>query len=130
MIFIALSPILWLIVALTVMHMSAWKACSIALLVAWAASLGVYGMTLIHAAEATLEGAALACWPILLVIIAAIFTYNLSLHTRSMDTIKQMLTSVSSDKRVLILLIGWGFGSFLEGMAGFGTAVAIPAGGV
>ena len=39
-----------------------------------------------------------------------------------MDTIKQMLTSVSSDKRVLILLIGWGFGSFLEGMAGFGTA--------
>ena len=128
MIFIALSPILWLIVALTVMHMSAWKACSIALLVAWAASLGIYGMTPLHAAEATLEGAALACWPILLVIIAAIFTYNLSLHTKSMDTIKQMLTSVSSDKRVLILLIGWGFGSFLEGMAGFGTAVAIPAG--
>ena len=128
MIFIALSPILWLIVALTVMHMSAWKACSIALLVAWAASFGIYGMSPLHAAEATLEGAALACWPILLVIIAAIFTYNLSLHTKSMDTIKQMLTSVSSDKRVLILLIGWGFGSFLEGMAGFGTAVAIPAG--
>lgn len=128
MILIALSPILWLIVALTVLHMSAWKACTAALLIAWAAGLGIYGMTPAHAAEATLEGAALACWPILLVIIAAIFTYNLSLHTKSMDTIKQMLTSVSSDKRVLILLIGWGFGSFLEGMAGFGTAVAIPAG--
>lgn len=128
MIFIALSPILWLIVALTVLHMSAWKTCSIALLIAWGAGLGLYGMTPAHAAEAALEGAALACWPILLVIIAAIFTYNLSLHTKSMDTIKQMLTSVSSDMRVLILLIGWGFGSFLEGMAGFGTAVAIPAG--
>ena len=45
-----------------------------------------------------------------------------------MDTIKKMLTSVSNDRRVLILLIGWGFGGFLEGMAGFGTAVAIPAG--
>ena len=38
-----------------------------------------------------------------------------------------MLTSVSSDMRVLCLLIGWCFGGFLEGMAGFGTAVAIPA---
>ena len=45
-----------------------------------------------------------------------------------MDTIKDMLTSVSHDKRVLILLIGWGFGGFLEGMAGFGTAIAVPAG--
>ncbi len=38
-----------------------------------------------------------------------------------------MLNSVSSDYRVLILLIAFGFGGFLEGMAGFGTAVAIPA---
>ena len=39
-----------------------------------------------------------------------------------------MLTGVSADRRVLILLIGWCFGGFLEGMAGFGTAIAIPAG--
>jgi lactate permease len=39
-----------------------------------------------------------------------------------------MLTSVSRDKRVLVLIIAWGFGGFMEGMAGFGTAVAIPAG--
>ena len=56
MIFIALSPILWLIVALTVMHMSAWKACSIALLVAWAASFGIYGMTPLHAAGGYARG--------------------------------------------------------------------------
>jgi lactate permease len=44
-----------------------------------------------------------------------------------MEVIKAMLTSVSSDYRVLILLIAFGFGGFLDGMAGFGTAVAIPA---
>ena len=33
----------------------------------------------------------------------------------------------SKDRRVLLLLIGWGFGAFMEGMAGFGTAIAIPA---
>ena len=81
-----------------------------------------------HALEAILEGVALALWPILLVITAAIFTYNLTLHTKAMEVIKGMLTSVSQDRRVLILLISLGFGGFLEGMAGFGTAVAIPAG--
>ena len=125
---IALSPILWLVVALSVMKMGAHKACPIALVIAWVAGILVNGMTVPHAWEASLEGVALACWPILLVIIAAIFTYNLSLHTKAMDIIKQMLTSVSADRRVLILLIGWGFGGFLEGMAGFGTAIAIPAG--
>ena len=128
MFFLALSPILWLIVALTVLRMSAWKACSMALAIAWAVGIFLEGMTLPHAVEATLEGVALACWPILLVIVAAIFTYTLTLRTHAMDTIQRMLTSVSSDRRVLILLIGWGFGGFLEGMAGFGTAIAIPAG--
>ena len=128
MFFLALSPILWLIVALTVLRMSAWKACSMALAIAWAVGISFEGMTLPHAVQATLEGVALACWPILLVIVAAIFTYTLTLRTHAMDTIQRMLTSVSSDRRVLILLIGWGFGGFLEGMAGFGTAIAIPAG--
>ena len=128
MFMLALSPILWLVIALSVIKMSAWKACIIALIISLAAGMGVWEMEQIRAVEAVLEGVALACWPILLVIVAAIFTYNLTLHTKAMDTIKDMLTSVSHDKRVLILLIAWGFGGFLEGMAGFGTAVAVPAG--
>ena len=128
MFLIALSPILWLIIALSVLKIAAYKACPIALVIALTAGIFVNDMTIPHAVQATLEGVALACWPILLVIIAAIFTYNLTLQTKAMDTIKKMLTSVSNDRRVLILLIGWGFGGFLEGMAGFGTAVAIPAG--
>jgi len=128
MFLVALSPILWLVVALSFLKMAAHKACPIALVIAVAAGMSLFDMRGVHAWEASLEGVALACWPILLVIIAAIFTYNLSLHTKAMDIIKKMLTSVSSDRRVLILLIGWGFGGFLEGMAGFGTAIAIPAG--
>lgn len=124
---LALSPILWLILALGFLKMPSYKACPIALIISFAVALGIYSMPTIDAGTAALEGVALACWPILLVIVAAIFTYNLSLHTKSMDVIKQMLTSVSKDRRVLVLLIGWGFGAFLEGMAGFGTAIAIPA---
>ncbi len=128
MFLIALSPILWLVIALSVLHMPAHKACSAALVITIAAAMTMFGLDGKLAAEAALDGVALACWPILLVIIAAIFTYNLVVHTKGMEIIKAMLTSVSSDRRALILLIGWGFGGFLEGMAGFGTAIAIPAG--
>ena len=69
----------------------------------------------------------MALWPIVLVIIAAVFTYNLCVKTGAMDVIGGMITSISSDRRLLALLIAWCFGGFMEGMAGFGTAVAIPA---
>ena len=124
---LALSPILWLIISLGFLKMQSFKACPIALLIAFAVAFAQYHMEEMNAATAALEGVALACWPILLVIIAAIFTYNLTLYTKSMDIVKHMLTTVSKDRRVLALLIGWGFGAFMEGMAGFGTAIAIPA---
>jgi len=43
-----------------------------------------------------------------------------------LEVMKRGLVGLSADKRVLVLLIVWGFGNFMEGMAGFGTAVAIP----
>ena len=65
--------------------------------------------------------------PILWVILAAFFTFNLSLATGAMEKIKNLMVSLSADQRIQVLLIAWGFGSFLEAAAGFGTAVAIPA---
>ena len=124
---LALLPILWLVLALCGMKMEAWKASLGALVVAAVLAMAKWHMTPINALTAALEGMAMAIWPIVIVIIAAVFTYNLTVHTGAMEKIKGMLTSVSSDKRVLVLLIGWCFGGFLEGMAGFGTAVAIPA---
>ena len=127
LLFFAILPILWLILALSVLKMAAWKACPVALLLSLWASVNFFGLPWDYTASAVLEGTALACWPILLIITATIYTYHLSVHTGGMERIKAMLTSVSSDYRILILLIALGFGGFLEGMAGFGTAVAIPA---
>ena len=41
--------------------------------------------------------------------------------------IKAQFSSFTDDKGILVLMMVWGFGGLLEGMAGFGTAVAIPA---
>ena len=100
---LALSPILWLIISLGFLKMQSYKACPIALLIAFAVALGIHSMNTLDAVTAALEGVALACWPILLVIIAAIFTYNLTTYNKSMDIIKHMLTAVSKDRRVLLL---------------------------
>ncbi len=128
MFLLGLSPILWMIVALCGCKMAGYKASFAAMVLAAILAITVWKLPLIDTASAALEGFAMAAWPIILVIIAAVFLYNLSLHTKKMETIKQMITGVSSDKRILVLLIGWCFGGFMEGMAGFGTAIAIPAG--
>ena len=127
MVILALLPILFLIVALGFLKMAGWKACPIAAIIAFIVAVAVYDMPVPIAISAALEGRALACGPILLVIVMALFAYKLTVATGSLEIIKQMLTTVSEDKRVLFLLIAWGFGTFMEGMAGFGTAVAIPA---
>lgn len=124
---LGLLPIIWLVVALCGMKWPGYKAALGALIIAAIEALTIFGFSAIDTATSILEGFAFAFWPIVIVIIAAVFTYNLSLRTGSIDMIKKLLTSVSEDKRILVLLIGWCFGGFMEGMAGFGTAVAIPA---
>lgn len=76
---------------------------------------------------AFVEGVLKAVFPILIIIMMAIYSYNVLLESKQIEVIKQQFTSISSDKRIQVLLIVWGFGGLLEGMAGFGTAVAIPA---
>lgn len=124
---LAMLPIIWLIAALSGLKMAGHKACVIALLLTMVLGASYWKLNILCTATAALEGILNALWPICLVIIAALFTYNLTLKTGAMEMIKKMLAGVSQDKRVLALIIGWGFGNFMEGMAGFGTAVAIPA---
>lgn len=125
---LALAPILWLVVMLLVFRWPAWKAAIGSFVISCALAMAWWGMPAGQVATASLEGFLMALWPIVLVIIAAVFTYNLCVSTGAMDVIGQMITSISSDRRILALLIAWCFGGFMEGMAGFGTAVAIPAG--
>ena len=125
---LAMLPIIWLIIALSGLKMAGHVACPIALIITAVEALFLWKQKIIDVLTGGLEGFAMAIWPICLVIVAAVFTYNLVVHTKDMELIKKMLTSVSKDKRILVLIISWGFGGFMEGMAGFGTAVAIPAG--
>ena len=123
---IAMIPVLWLIVSLGVLKMPAHKTCSFTVILTLAIAIICWRMKFIDGITATVEGMAIALWPILLVIVAALFTYNLAVETKTMDVIKKMLSSITTDKRIQVLILAWGFGGFLEAVAGYGTAVAIP----
>lgn len=125
--FLACVPIIWLMISLGKLKIPGHKACPIAFFITAFIAIFIWKMNISDAFTASIEGVALAIWPIILVIIAAVFTYNLSIYTGSMDVIKKIMTRVTTDKRILVLILAWGFGGFLEAIAGFGTAVAIPA---
>lgn len=133
---LALLPIIWLFIAFLVLKLPGHIGCLTALLIAIVESVilktmnfdeTLVGLTVGESVTASIEGFIGAIWPIGLIIIAAMFSYNLCVETKAMERIKSMLTSVTNDKRVLVLILAWGFGGFMEGVAGFGTAVAIPA---
>ena len=83
--------------------------------------------TVLSLLSAAFSGIRTGLCPVGLVIVAALFTYRLCEETGAMAKIRRALSSVSTDPVVLMLLVVWGFGNFMEGIAGFGTAVAIPA---
>jgi len=76
--------------------------------------------------QAAGNGVLTGLFPIGLVIVSAMFTYALTVSTGGIARIRDGLLKISDDQRVMALLIVWGFGNFMEGMSGFGTAVAIP----
>lgn len=78
--------------------------------------------------QASLDGIVMGIFPILWVILAALFLYKVTLASGAIEKIKSMLAGVSMDRRAQGLILAFGLGGFLEAVAGFGTAVAIPAG--
>jgi lactate permease len=136
---VSVIPIILLFVLMMGLKMSGWKSALITLIVTIllaimvAPSMGIVPERYIGASIysitfwSIIEGVLKACFPIILIIICAIFSYNILVETREIDTIKTQFIQLTSDKGLLVLLLTWGFGGVLEGMAGFGTAVAIPA---
>lgn len=126
-ILLAVIPVLLLIVLMGFLKMAGDKSAVITLVAAVIIALFGYQFSIADTGLSIVYGILKAIFPILIIIIMAIFSYNVLVHTGKMDIIKEQFTSISSDKCIQVLLLTWGFGGLLEGMAGFGTAVAIPA---
>ena len=125
--FFASIPILVLIVLMGVFKVAGDKSSIITLLITAFLAILAFHSPLPDTVNSFLYGMLKALVPILFIILMAIYSYNVLLQTKKIEVLKQQFSSISTDKSVQVLLITWGFGGLLEGMAGFGTAVAIPA---
>jgi len=124
---IAFLPLLWLLLSLGRLQIKAYTVTLIALIFASVLGITIWGMPVTFALQAIVEGVATGIWPIIWVIIAAIYTYNVTVKTGYMNVINETLANISPDRRIQALILAFSFGGFLEASAGFGTAVAIPA---
>ena len=62
-----------------------------------------------------------------LIIIGVMLLFFLLKYTGKLDDLEQFFKAYSDDQRIHVIIIGWFFVSFLEGVAGFGTPAAIAA---
>jgi lactate permease len=124
---VALIPIIVLFVLLAGIRMAAQWASLITLATALVIAVLVYGMPIGLALNSTLLGICFGLFPIVWIVINAIFIYNVIVDTGHFDTIRDSLAGVSNDRRVQVVLIAFVFGALLEATAGFGTPVAITA---
>jgi lactate permease len=121
----ALLPLVVLFVLLGVVRMKAQWASLITLGVAIVVAVAVYSMPVGQAGDSALEGAAFGFWPIMWIVINALWIFNMSEATGHFAVLKRAFTAVSDDMRVQVVVIAFCFGALLEALAGFGTPVAI-----
>ena len=124
---IALIPIVFFFLALAVFRMKGSVAGTITVVLALLVSLFAYQMPVAMALAAMVYGFLYGLWPIAWIIIGAVFLYKISVKTGQFDIIRASILSITEDQRLQMLLVGFAFGTFLEGAAGFGAPVAITA---
>lgn len=123
----ALLPIVFFFVALTWLKMKGYVAGLLTLLIAVAVAVFAFGMPAGMAVSSALFGFAYGIWPIAWIIVTAVFLYKITVKTGQFDVIRSSVVSITEDQRLQLLLVGFSFGAFLEGAAGFGAPVAITA---
>lgn len=124
---IALVPIIFFFLALAIFRMKGSVAATITVFLAFLVSLFLYKMPIGMALASMVYGFFYGLWPIAWIIIGAVFIYKISVKTGQFDVIRSSILSITEDQRLQMLLVGFAFGTFLEGAAGFGAPVAITA---
>jgi glycolate permease/lactate permease len=123
----AALPLAVLAVALALVRAAPWKAAVAGATTAFALAWLVWGMPLALTASAFTHGMAFGLWPISWVVLSAVFFYNLTVASGDFDVIRRALARLTADRRIQALLVAFGFGALVEGIAGFGAPVAISA---
>src|SRR6202142_1531778 len=125
---VAILPIATVLVLLGVLRRPAWQAALAGLIVGLIIAIAVWGLPAPIAFAAASNGAVFALWPVMWIVITALFVYNIAVASGRFDAFRAwIIKHLPNDRRVVLIAIGFFFGALLEGIAGFGAPVAITA---
>ena len=123
---IAFIPIIVTVVLMVAFNWPAKRALPLAWILACVIAFAVWKMNIHDMAAYTITGF-LSAFETLVIIFGAILIMNTLKRSGAMSAINGMFKGVTKDARILAIIIGWVFGAFIEGAAGFGTPAALAA---
>ena len=125
---VAILPIVVVLVLLGVLRRPAWQAALAALVTGLIVAVAVWQMPVGLALNSVAAGAVLALWPVMWIVVNALLLYNIAVKSGRFDAFRAwVIEHLPNDRRVVLVVIGFCFGALLEGIAGFGTPVAITS---
>lgn len=125
---VAVLPVLAVLLLLGILRRPAWQAALAGLIVGLIVAVGPWQMPPALAAQSMLYGATFALWPVMWIVFNGLLLYNIAVESGRFDAFRSwLLTHLPNDTRVFLVVVGFCFGALLEGVAGFGTPVAIAS---
>jgi lactate permease len=125
---VAVLPIATVLVLLGILKRPAWQAALAGLIVGLIIAVAVWDMPAHIALAAAANGGVFALWPVMWIVVNALFVYNIAVSSGRFDAFRAwIIKHLPNDRRVVLIVIAFCFGALLEGVAGFGAPVAITA---
>src|SRR5476649_1034592 len=125
---VATLPVITVLILLGVLRRPAWQAALAGLIVGLIVAVGVWQLPMSLAVNSVVNGAVFALWPVMWIVFNALVLYNIAVRSGRFDAFRDwLLEHLPNDRRVILVVIGFCFGCLLEGIAGFGTPVAITS---
>ena len=123
---VAMLPVLIVLLLLGILRRPAWQAALAGLFVAFIVAVLPWQMPLNLAVHSMLHGAIFALWPVMWIVVNGLLLYNIAVRSGRFDAMRVwVIRHLPNDRRVVLVVIGFCFGALLEGVAGFGTPVAV-----
>ena len=125
---VAALPIVVVLFLLGVIRRPAWQASLAGLITGLLIAVFVWQLPPGLALDSTAAGATYALWPVMWVVFNALVLYNIAVGSGHFGAFRAwLIENLPNDRGVVLVVIGFSFSALLEGVAGFGTPIAITS---
>jgi lactate permease len=124
---VSVLPLAVVLILLGVLRVRAQLAALAGLLTALVVAVAGYAMPAGMAVLAALHGALFGLFPIMWIVVNALWVFNMTVATGHFDVLRRSFGTLSSDERTQAIIVAFCFGGLMEALAGFGAPVAISS---